>query len=409
MVHINYISVSASINDWLDHKRTSIEIDTLKASISEGERDVETFEEELQEAKVKVDNEKDDITNIQQFLEIVRPLRDDCAKVDRKKSDLITKKSQLEFSAPDLGGQDLETVERDLQRKSEEKDKLQSQITDFNQELSKLSSDLSQLTKKSNQAETLVRQKELKFAEEQKTLTRKKELNEAIIKLDRSEQDVSFIHYMVIYSHQIAHLTLLPSISSFLQLKNKIHPFRQKEAIKAAERNKIRNESKEEGTKRSEILNVFLNDFHKFQNVSLQIGQFIKSDKLHRLKSLENKMRSILEEAKEEDADLNDLTPKLEEMKVKVQDREAKQANVMRNLELLNMIADQRKLEDEQDLLQDRMDRMDQVSVTAKHNTAKKNIEKFKSEIDRRLGSKDSLEIQQRDLKVSYSRYLLSS
>ena len=142
----------------------------------------------------------------------------------------------------------------------------------------------------------------------------------------------------------------------------------------------------------------------------MQIGEFIKSNKLRRLESLVTDISSILEQAKEEDADLNDLTPKVEEMKAKVQDREAKKANIMRNLELLDMIAGQRKLEDEQILLQDKMDQLDKKFIIAKHDKAITNIEKFKSEIDRRLGSKDSLEIQQRDFKVSYTKttYLLS-
>ena len=102
----------------------------------------------------------------------------------------------------------------------------------------------------------------------------------------------------------------------------------------------------------------------------------------------------------ESETELNDLTPEVEEMKAKVQDKEAKQDNIVRNLELLDMIAGQLKLEDEQFLLQDKMNKLDVDSIIGQLNDAKKKVDNYKSEIDRRLGSKDSLEIQQRELKV---------
>jgi len=190
--------------------------------------------------------------------------------------------------------------------------------------------------------------------------------------------------------------------NSFLQLKDQIQPIRQKENLKATERNKIRQQSTVEERKRSDILNAFINEFDRFKTVSLQIEKFIKSSKLLNLKSLETVLSSIVKQITESETELNALTPEVEEMKAKVQDKEAKQDNIMRNLELLDMIASQQKLEDEQFLLQDKMDKLDVDSIIGQYNDAKKKVDNYKSEIDRRLGSKDSLEIQQRELKVRH-------
>ena len=190
--------------------------------------------------------------------------------------------------------------------------------------------------------------------------------------------------------------------NSFLQLKDQIQPIRQKENLKATERNKIRQQSTVEERKRSDILNAFINEFDRFKTVSLQIEKFIKSSKLLNLKSLETVLSSIVKQITESETELNALTPEMEEMKAKVQDKEAKQDNIMRNLELLDMIASQQKLEDEQFLLQDKMDKLDVDSIIGQYNDAKKKVDNYKSEIDRRLGSKDSLEIQQRELKVRH-------
>lgn len=190
--------------------------------------------------------------------------------------------------------------------------------------------------------------------------------------------------------------------NSFLQLKDQILPIRQKENLKAAERNKIRTQSTQEEMKRSDILNAFINEFDRFKSVSSQIEKFIKSNKLLNLKSLETVLSSIVKQITESERELNALTPEVEEMKAKVQDKEAKQDNIVRNLGLLDMIAGQQKLEDEQFLLQDKMDKLDVDSIIGQLNDAKKKVDSYKSEIDRRLGSKDSLEIQQRELKVRH-------
>ena len=205
LVFLLFRAVSSSINDWLDHTRISAEIATLETSISKGETDIKKLEKDLEAATGMANDAKDEITNLQQFLEVVRPLRDDCARIEKKRSDLASKKNNLEFNAPNLGGKDLAKTENDLQRKSEEKDKLQSKITVLNQEQSDLSTAISQLTAKCTNAEEMVRRKEEQFAEQQKALTEKNELNEAIHKCDESEKEVSSFHTILTHQKMILH------------------------------------------------------------------------------------------------------------------------------------------------------------------------------------------------------------
>jgi hypothetical protein len=87
-----FSTVSASINNWLDHKRISTEIDTLKESIREDEETLEKLQEEERVLKTKVDEERDDKTSLQEAFDIVRRLSEEATKLASKKYQIKIKK-----------------------------------------------------------------------------------------------------------------------------------------------------------------------------------------------------------------------------------------------------------------------------------------------------------------------------
>lgn len=364
-------TVSASINNWLDHKRISTEIDSLKISINEDEERIRTLEEEVNDLKSKVNAEKDDKASLQEAFDIVRRLSEEAAKLASKKYQIKHKKDELSLEAPDVGGKDLSTAEHELQIKTEEKEKLMNAISSLHNELSQLNDALNAITTKCTQAERIVRSKEEQYAEEQQSSIRKRELNAALKKYQEEEQ----------------------------KLEEQLYPIREKASIKNTERDKFRQESKKEETKRMELLNDFNNHFEKIESLSKQIDNYSKSNKLNILRSIESEISSIIEEVKRCEDELDTLSPRVEEMKKKVQDKESHRDNIKRNLELLDMIASQQKLEDELDLLQEKFETLKYHELIETLKSTKKKMDKYRSEVDRRVGSRDALMVQQRELK----------
>jgi chromosome segregation ATPase len=183
--------VSASINNWLDHKRLSTEIDTLKESIKEDEETHGRLQEEVKDLKTKVDEETDDKTSLQEAFDIVRRLSEEATKLASKKYQIKNKKEELNLEAPDVLGKDLTTVEYDLQTKTEEKEKLMNAVSSLHNELSQLNDAVNAATIKCTQAERIVRSKEEQYAQEQESSARKRELNASLKKYQEDEQKVT--------------------------------------------------------------------------------------------------------------------------------------------------------------------------------------------------------------------------
>lgn len=183
--------MSASINNWLDHKRLLTEIDTLKESIKEDEETLGRLQEEVKDLKTKVDEETDDKTSLQEAFDIVRRLSEEATKLASKKYQIKNKKEELNLEAPDVLGKDLTTVEYDLQTKTEEKEKLMNAISSLHNELSQLNDAVNAATIKCTQAERIVRSKEEQYAQEQESSARKRELNASLKKYQEDEQKVT--------------------------------------------------------------------------------------------------------------------------------------------------------------------------------------------------------------------------
>jgi chromosome segregation ATPase len=183
--------VSASINNWLDHKRLSTDVEALKESIREDEQKIVDLQDEVQMCKSKVNEESNDKVSLQEAFDVVRRLSEEATKLASKKYQIKNKKDELSLEAPDVGGKDLSTVEYDLQIKTEEKEKLMAAISSRHNELSQLNDAVNTANIKCTQAERIVKSKKEQFAQEQQSSAKKRELNASLKKYQEEELKVN--------------------------------------------------------------------------------------------------------------------------------------------------------------------------------------------------------------------------
>lgn len=178
-------------------------------------------------------------------------------------------------------------------------------------------------------------------------------------------------------------------------------PIEQKKRMKELEKERFRSESKKEENKRHELLSNYQNEVEKISNISRQIKDFLNKKIVERLANLDSELKSITDQISDFQSSQREIEPERDQLKETVSNQEAHKTEVKRNIELLNMRENLQRLEDEQDLLQDQFDKMNMEELRAQRKKAKEIEKKCQREMDRNMGSKDSLMVQIRELKVS--------
>lgn len=186
----------------------------------------------------------------------------------------------------------------------------------------------------------------------------------------------------------------------FTQLKEEIAPISSKVSIKNAERDKQRKESDREIEKSMNLINSFNNEFEKFRSLCRDIKTFADSNKLRDLQGIDGKLAEILQSIKDLEEEKKDMTPEIEELKASMKDEEAQRDNIRRNIEIFEIKDNLRSLEDQETILQDKMEALNFDEIADRAAMLTRKIAEYRSERDKRLGSKDSLAIQNRELKV---------
>jgi DNA repair exonuclease SbcCD ATPase subunit len=209
--------VSASINDWLDYKRISTEVESLKEKIAPGEDELKIVESQVKEAKKKLNDDREEEANVKQLQDLLVRLRDDVNKIASKKNQISSKKEELSLIAPRASGKDLRTTERELSAKTDEKETRMNAISALNGELSELMENINRAANQATKANKITRDKEEQFAKEQQDAARKKELNDKAMKNKEQEDRVSDPRP---YSHCVFCNFILMSVFS-LSLSNR--------------------------------------------------------------------------------------------------------------------------------------------------------------------------------------------
>ena len=184
------------------------------------------------------------------------------------------------------------------------------------------------------------------------------------------------------------------------QLKEEIAPISSKVSIKNAERDKQRKESDREIEKSMNLINSFNNEYEKFRSLCREIKTFADSNKLRDLQGIDGKLSEILQAIKDLEEEKKQMTPEIEELKASMKDEEAQRDNIRRNVEIFEIKDNLRSLEDQETILQDKMEALNFDEIADRASMLKSKMEECRSERDKRLGSKDSLALQNRELKV---------
>lgn len=139
---MNPFIVSSGMNDWLDNKRITLELESLKEVICRDEDELKNEDEKLKEANEKLLSEKEDMIELQQMLEVLKHLKTDSEKLVTKRRQIDSKEDELALMAPSSEGKDLRSVEREHREKTERKDILGSEISSLNKKLSELNKEI---------------------------------------------------------------------------------------------------------------------------------------------------------------------------------------------------------------------------------------------------------------------------
>lgn len=130
------------MNDWLDNKRITLELESLKEVISRDEDELKKEDEKLKEANEKLLSEKEDMIELQQMLEVLKHLKTDSEKLVTKRRQIDSKEDELALMAPSSEGKDLRSVECEYREKTERKDMLGNEISSLNKKLSELNKEI---------------------------------------------------------------------------------------------------------------------------------------------------------------------------------------------------------------------------------------------------------------------------
>lgn len=363
--------VSSGMNDWLDNKRITLELESLKEVISRDEGELKIEEEKLKEAKEKLLSEKEDVTELQQMLEVLKHLKTDSEKLVTKRRQIDSKQDELALMAPSSEGKDLRSVEREHREKTERKDMLGGEISSINKKLSELNKEIQTVSQQVTQAEKMARDKEERYAQEQKDNVRRQELTE----------------------------TLKTNGALILKLEAQIEPLRQSAKEKETERHRYRLNSQAEEEKRGKLLSEFNAAFDRYANIHHQVCSFTGSEKLDRLVAIETEIKDIDFEMNNQRSKVLELHPALESAKKHLNERESVQKNIERNIELKAILERIQDLNNEISVLMDKLESIDCEAVRKNLNKSMELIKKYEYEKSRRDGSKDTLMIQQRELK----------
>lgn len=186
-------------------------------------------------------------------------------------------------------------------------------------------------------------------------------------------------------------------------MEAEIDPIRRRAKEKETERSRYRSNAHAEEEKLAALLSEFNNIFDRYSTIHESILMFSQSEKLYRLTSVESELDEIESCLRGKKNELKDILPKLEESKKYLAERESVQKNIERNIELKSMLEIKRRLYDDVTALMAKRDVIDFEVIRDQLNNSQSLIRKYEHEKSRRDGSKDTLLLQEKELKVCAS------
>lgn len=220
------------------------------------EGDLKRLEKELKEAKEEVDTQTQEVGELRTLLEQMNRLRDEASKIARKKDQIREK--EISIGTNVASDKDLETVEKNLARRSKEKEDLMTAIGDLNKESADLNARAKAASDKASTLERTAKEKEDRYNEEQKSSVRRNELND-LVNTSRDEET---------------------------KLDSEIQPIRRQIYAKETDLNRLRQSNKVEVDRLNDNLNQFTRDAQRLDDLNSKVDKYLDSNKQEALDRL---------------------------------------------------------------------------------------------------------------------------
>lgn len=138
-------AVQASVEDLRDERRLEEECKTLQGDSEKLEKELKQYQERLDDDKKKLEAAEEDANEIRSILDAAKRWTQEAARIVGKKAQ-IQQKAEVVSGLGDDNGRDLETMEKEMSEKVEQKDRDMMKINELNDEMTALNNLITDLS-----------------------------------------------------------------------------------------------------------------------------------------------------------------------------------------------------------------------------------------------------------------------
>jgi chromosome segregation ATPase len=121
----------------------------------------------------------------------------------------------------------------------------------------------------------------------------------------------------------------------YAQLHGEISSLKAKVRTKDSEKGRLRNASKDEEDRLSEIDKRFSNDVSNLRQLTTQIESYVDSNKGHDLDRIKEKISNLAQRTKEKEAELAKIEPELDQLNKEIDDQLRHKKLIQENIDAL--------------------------------------------------------------------------
>lgn len=232
--------------------------------MQDNEDELKRLDEELKEVTKDIDTQTEEVNELRTLLETMNRLRDEASKIARKRTQIREKGEELKFDTNIDSNRDLDVVEKDLARRSKEKEDLMTCIGDLNKESAELNQRAKTASDMAANLEKRAKSHEEKYNEEQKSSVRRTELNE-LMTASRDEME---------------------------KLKKQREPLRNQISATDKDLKRLRETNQLEENRLNDNLNKFSQDAQRLDDFQSKIIKYLESNKSEALDRLNDDLAS---------------------------------------------------------------------------------------------------------------------
>ena len=299
-------TVSDGLSEWNENLRLVDEIKDLKASIGSAEEDYESKKGELDAESGKIGKL---LTEGQQLSELsadLHKLRDDGNRIDKKRKEMKSKDDNLRMLNPDAGeGTTVKSVEADVKKALEEKDRIMKDIQDLNKEMSRINKQLSAASARASAAESEARKKQALYSEVGALEEKRKELRRSLQEYNKKESE---------YDKEVS-----PVRQELKKLEAEVKLHRETRSL-----------AEEESNNRYNRFNSVLDDLRKIMS-SIESYQ-AKQEDGDSLSNLKSEIKKVSQTIKRKESELDKMQPEIEKARGVLKDQERHKKNISDNI-----------------------------------------------------------------------------